>query len=193
MVVSIRFLIKAKLAESDNPDPYSVVDDVVAAIPVAERKEYLRDAVVSLVSTIASSESRARLHSVLGDPEGNGTSTPFTPSVQVMVDPVTLEERRERPPGYSPKRDLIRADWHDFLNTRMSVGRGEWKMWRDVTVSDLRAAAAKRVAQAESFEAEAVKYSAVADILVRAGVESVGDLSEDDMRDVRELAVSGVR
>lgn len=179
--VSIRAKIREVLANSDYADPYDCVDAVVDSIDERDYRAYLRDAIAGLISTVASTVSRQEFHrAISGGKEGQG------PRVEIQLDPITLEERRIVAPAYSHKRELIRQYHEQFLNSRMNVETGRWVFWRDVTVDDLRLAAEKRRARAESLTVEANKYDTAADIMLAAGVSTIGELAETDLRSIRK-------
>ena len=179
--VSIRERIRTALKASLSANPYDSVDAVLESIPEGQEREYLRDAVSGLISTVASTMSRAALHGVIAGQETLVT----TRHREIQLDP---EGNEVAVIAVSPKRQLVRADWEAFLNSRLNVEVGTWVHWRDAMVPDLLTAADKRVARAESLNVEAEKYRAVAQVLERAGAKTVGELADGDLEEVRALA-----
>lgn len=180
--VSIRSTIREVLAQPGSANPHDRIDEVLERVDESEYREYLRDAIRCLIPSLASEVSRTGFNRAISGVREALSSTPRT---QIEVDPLTLEEKRVQHPAYSAKRALIRQEWEKFLDSSLSIGGGEWKRWGDVTVADLRTAAEKRTALAEAFTTEAGKYTRTADLLCDRGVETVGELAEEDLRTIQ--------
>ena len=98
-------------------------------------------------------------------------------AIQLLMPMFTGASRRaglRRVVG-SAKRALIRSEWEEFLTQNLLTPDG-YKLMRDVTAIDLRAAAELRRSQAEALQVEAAKWDSLADDLEASGAATLGEM-----------------
>lgn len=102
--VSLDDLIRAALDSSDNPDPYSVVDQIVDGIPSSMRTYYLRQAVRSRVPSVL-----ARVRTGATPEIRKGVSTKQS-LIRDDYWPRFLQQRIFLPDGYKFLAEATAAD-----------------------------------------------------------------------------------
>jgi len=88
---------------------------------------------------------------------------------------------RTPPPAKSAKLTQRRSWWESMCESRVHVGRGEWKQLGSCTVDDLQFCIDERRQQIAQLNGQIVNFTALLDALELRGVETVSELDEGDV------------
>ena len=152
----LRAEVRHVLDTTSLADPSDVADKVVESVPAVELRRALRVTLRAFVRETMRYDRAATLNS---------------PSSQPRDD----ARRHSAAGGTSWKRTAIRDQWTTQMSARYHVADG-WKLLRDMTADDLRAATAERQALAAEIRAVAARLTSWADALDAAGVAVMADL-----------------
>lgn len=147
-------IVVRSLDESSDPDPGAAVAAVMASIPSRHLRDALAQALPSYVTNVA---TLARGRALRSD--------------SVLPTPSTATG--------SARWAAAAA----VLSQRIFTGDA-WKHLRDCTADDLMGAAETRRARAQTLLANADQLEALAKIVADHGASTVGDLDEDQIREV---------
>jgi len=147
--MNLRELVREVLDSADTPDPGAVADEVMRRIPPDEYETALRQTLRSFVR-LMSAERR---------------------SATRITEPRRAVE--------SPKVAAIREHWRKALRDSVHVGDAAYRFLEDCGFDDLMFAAQERRTLAKQNLDRAGQYEALAQLLIRYGVETVRELPED--------------
>jgi hypothetical protein len=104
----------------------------------------------------------------------------------VMIAPTIAGAQRRQAMNAAPRPGRSRwatagEVYKDHLLNQRVKGVDGWKLMRDCTADDLRAAADRNRQHARSAIARAKEYESIAALLVKRGVRTVGDLGDEDL------------
>lgn len=161
---SLRALVREMLAEPGHAiDPRDFADEVLARIPTSQRIAVLRETLPAYIR-----------ESYRSDPNRGSHSAPEEDEV-VPSDGIngTKQQARRR------RRDVLLGRYQ---------GADGWKLLRDFTADDCRAAADMRRSLAAANAVQAAKFDELTDLLTSRTAATVGDLPVGDVERVMSRA-----
>jgi hypothetical protein len=161
--IDLRGLAREVLDTSGSADLHAVADEVYARIHARDRAAALRQALPIVVKQLNSLD---RSHPSAGDTHAGAVRPVQGPS---------------RPTRTSATR--LREAWQVHLAQRFPAIGGD-KFLRDFTVADVDFAITVREEHLARVAATTARFRAIRKALAEAGVEKVGDLPEDTLREL---------
>lgn len=77
----------------------------------------------------------------------------------------------------SSRAKRVRDQWQEFLNSRLSIGDGVWKLVGEATIEDLRTVIANRVDHIAAVQEQVDHYERIVAAMEEQGVQRVDALS----------------
>ena len=154
--INLRELIREVAADmSDESTPHDIAIKVAESVPMNQVKALFVESLGEIVRRVVGFDRQASLTNVVK----GGTSTP----------------------AKSAKLKQRRSWWEAMCESRVHIGKGEWKLIGSCTVDDLQFCIDERQQQIAQLNGQIVNFTALLDALERTGVETVSELAEGDV------------
>ena len=178
--VNLREIAKSVFEESDNPNRYELIDDIIARVGKSGYESALRDALRMLVPQFSTQFRLSAMKSKYAEEK----------SETEVIDYSGLEELEELVGGEritSPRRHAVSQAWKNFMSQTIPTEDNHYIFLRDATVADLLFQYRTRINLMEGLRTQAEEWKRLADALAASGKTRLGEVNELVVFDVTIL------
>jgi hypothetical protein len=192
MDFNLREHIRAVLASTPGEDVEDLADAVFAATPADQYASAYRQALAPIVRVALAHAERPDLY----DPQDSRLDQSAPDTHMTPIEPGQTAGGEEATDGSEPTKTTPLPAGPNLRNSRVAllrrsryresiwIGDGIYRHILDCTLADLEHAAAESEKLAAENEAAAYRYRKLVKIMAEYGAEKVGDLTEDQLREV---------
>lgn len=157
-----RALARDTIADTADPDPAVIAEKIAGQLSDEDCRVALGVILAGWVRVYSATLSRSAR------------------SAEIRDEPAVRDELTGKPLGSARVRRV--RDWHARVLASSLFNGEEWKFLRDCTWRDLAGAADQRRTVAEQTQAEARRWSALADLMKRKRYATAADIPADALR-----------
>lgn len=166
--VNLREIAKSVFEESDNPNRYELIDDIIERVGKRGYESALRDALRMLVPQFSTQFRLSAMKSKYAEEK----------SETEVIDYSGLEELVGGERITSPRRHAVSQAWKNFMSQTIPTEDNHYIFLRDATVADLLFQYRTRINLMEGLRTQAEEWKRLADALQATGKSRLGEAEE---------------